>query len=173
MEHNEGPDDGPDKSSAKVVTGIRMTPNLKDELITESSEAGLSVSEYGEVILMNRNKESPEMERLAKKITEQEREINRLSKLSAEQSQEVEKLKAQTGKQTEQYQLESAQLRKKIEDQNNQLGIYRDERLLYLFDKLKGQSDTVENAYGDDFQITYNSPVEVLKGIIYNTKLNQ
>ncbi len=175
MEYNEGPDDGPDKSSAKVVTGIRMTPNLKDELITESSEAGLSVSEYGEVILMNRHKVSPEAERLAQKVTEQQQEIARLTKLSTDQFQEVEKINAQlatANKQSELARTENEQLLKKIGELNNQLDIYSDERLLYLFENLKGKSDTVENAYGEDFQITYNSPLEILKGIIYNTQLN-
>ena len=171
MAQSESPDDGQEKSSAKVVTGVRTTPILKNEVMYESSEAGMSVSEYLEVILLNRHKESPEMDRLTKKVTEQEQEISRLTKMSAEQFQQIEKMKAQEAaagnKQTE-----NDQLRKKNEELTNRLIIYSDERLLYLFEHVKGKSDTVENAYGDNFKITYQSTYEVLKAILYNTKLN-
>jgi DNA-binding transcriptional MerR regulator len=158
MEDNEVPDDGQEQSSAKVVTGVRMSPGLKDELIEEASYAGLSVSEYSEVILLNRHKESPEVERLAKKVSEQQ--------------QEIERLKAEGSGQAE-LKTENEQLKKQIEGLNNQLSIYSDQRLLYLFEHLKGKTDTVENAYGKDFKITYESAREVLTAIIYNTKLNQ
>ncbi len=177
MEENEGPDDGHEKSSAKEVIGVRAIRGLKDELTHEAPGAGLSVSEYCEMILMNRHKESPEMERLAQKVAEQQQEIERLTKLSAEQLQQFEKLKTQvatTGnQQSELFKTENAELRKKIEELNNRLTIYSDERLLYLFEYLKGKNDTVENAYGDNFKITYQSTYEVLRAILYNTKLNQ
>lgn len=177
MEQSESPDDGQEKSSAKVVTGIRMTAALKDELIEEASYADLSVSEYGEVILLNRHKESPETERLTQKVSEQQREIERLTKLTVEQLQEIGTLKALgaavDGKQTEALKAENERLRKKIEELNNQLAIYSEPRLLYLFENLKGKSDTVENAYGKNFKITYQSPHEVLTALIYNAKLNQ
>ncbi len=178
MENNESPDDGHEQSSAKIVIGVRGMPILKEELIYESSEVGLSVSEYAETILLNRHQESPEMERLAKKVTEKQQEVDRLTKLAAEQLQEIEKLKAQvaaTGnKQSELAKTENEELRNKIEELNNQLTIYSDQRLLYLFQHLKGKKDKVENAYsGGNFDIVYDSPKAVLTALIYSSKLNK
>lgn len=175
MEQSENPGDG--QSSAKVVMGIRMMPTLKGELLEESSWAGMSASEYGEVILLNRHKPSPEMEKLSLKVAEQQQEIELLTQLSNNQAQEVEKLK--TGgavvdnKQLELLKKENEQLRLEIKGLNDQSAILNDQRLLFLFEHLKGKSDTVENAYGKDFNITYRSTREVLLALIYNTKLNQ
>lgn len=177
MEENTNPEDGQDSSSAKVVTGFRLLPILKKELIEEAGWARMSVSEYGEAILLNRHKPSPELETLNKKVAEQRQEIDRLTKLSTEQLQEIEKLKTgvavASNRQSDQTKTENEQLRKQIEELNNQLTILDDQRLLYLFEHLKGKSDTVENAYGKDFKITYNTTREVLLALIYNTKLNQ
>ncbi|MBK8659613.1 MAG: hypothetical protein IPN22_12265 [Bacteroidetes bacterium] len=43
-------------SSSKPVTGVRTAPALKDALIKEAAEAGISLSEYCETVLYNRLK---------------------------------------------------------------------------------------------------------------------
>ncbi len=150
-------------SSSKPVTGVRTAPALKDALIKEAAEAGISLSEYCETVLYNRLKGNGESEQLAQVV--------------AEQKKEIERLKAQVvatgGKQFEVVQAENEQLRKIIKEQNDQLAIYSDKRLLYLFDHLKGRKDTVENAYGDNFAITYQTPEHIIQALIYSTKLNQ
>ncbi|MBK8659612.1 MAG: hypothetical protein IPN22_12260 [Bacteroidetes bacterium] len=96
---------------------------------------------------------------------------------SWQSKKEIERLKAQVastgGKQFEVVQAENERLRKIIKEQNDQLAIYSDKRLLYLFDHLKGKKDTVENAYGENFAITYQKPEHIIQALIYSTKLNQ
>lgn len=163
MEPFENPDEGFETSSAKVVTGVRTQPELKMQLTNEAGECGMSTSEYCELLLLNRHDQKTEIELLALKVKEQQ--------------QEMETLRAQlatTGvKELEVLQEENAQLRKIIKEQTNQLSIYSDQRLLYLFDHLKGKKDTVENAYGENFAITYQKPEHIIQALIYSTKLNQ
>ena len=152
-----------ENSNAKIVTGIRALPELKRALIYEARQLGISLSEYGEVILSNRH--------------ESKLEAEKLTQLVSQQAQEIEKLKKQTAaicvRQTEILSSEIRDLKKEIAEQNEQLEIYRDERLIYLFEHLKGTTDEVKNAYGDDFKVTYKSTHDVLLAIIYNTKLNK
>lgn len=129
-------------STGRHVVGIRALPKLKHELSTESSEIGVTLSEYCESILANRHTENPELEQLRNKVAEQQSEIESLNAALAIKPEPVQAP-----------------------------AILSDERLLFLFDKLKGKSDKVENAYGDDFAITYNTPQDVLIAIIYSSQL--
>jgi hypothetical protein len=131
-------------STGRHVVGVRALPKLKQELANEAADVGLTLSEYCESILANRHAEGPEMERLRNKVAEQQREIE---KLNASLLIKPEPVQAAP--------------------------ILSDQRLLYLYEKLKGKPDKVENAYGDDFAITYNTPQDVLIAIIYSTQLNQ
>ena len=149
-------------SSSKPVTGVRTAPALKDALINEAAEAGISLSEYCETILYNRHKGNGENEQLAQVVAEQKKEIERLKAQVA----------ATGGKQFEVLQAENEQLRKIIKEQDNQLAIYSDQRLLYIYENVKGKKDIVEDAYQANFGITYNSPQDVLKALIYSSKLN-
>ncbi len=155
MEPNENPDEGLETSSAKVVTGVRTHPELKMQLTEEGGDCGMSTSEYCEMILFNRHKEKAENERLRALVAVLQTQVS-----------------ATGGKQFEVVQAELEQLRKKITEQNNQLAIFSDNRLLYLYENVKGKKDTVEDAYHPNFSITYNSTVDVLKALIYSTKLN-
>jgi hypothetical protein len=161
MEPNENPDEGLETSSAKVVFGIRVAPELKEALAEEAAEAGFLTSELGEMILANRH--------------HNKRENERLTELVAVQQKEIETLKAQITagvKQVEVAKAENTELRKKVEALSNQLSILSDQRLIYLFENLKGRKDTVENAYAEDFPISYDTPVQVLLALIYSSKLN-
>lgn len=129
-------------STGRHVVGIRALPKLKHQLSTEASEIGVTLSEYCESILANRHTENPELERLRNKVGEQQRELESLNAALA------------------------------IEPEPVQVpGILTDQRLLFLFEKLKSKPDKVENAYGDDFAVTYNTPQDVLIAIIYSTQL--
>ncbi len=161
MEPFENPDEGFETSSAKVVTGVRTPPELKMQLTEEAGECGMSTSEYCEMLLWNRHDHKAEAERLALKAKQQQ--------------QEIETLKAQVAagvKQLEVAGVENAELRKKMEELNNHLSIFSDQRLIYLYENLKGRTDTVENAYAADFTITYDTPVQVLIALIYSSELN-
>ena len=163
METSENPDEGFETSSAKVVFGIRIAPALKETLFEEAIQAGFSASELGEMILANRHKAKAENERLRE--------------LVAMHQQEIETLKAQITtdgrKQLEVAQVENAELRKQIEILKNQLIVYSDKRLLYLHENMKGKKDKVLNAYGDDFDIVYDTPYQVLLAMIYSCKLKK
>lgn len=135
--------------SAELETGrqiisIRALPTLKNQLLQEAMLLGITLSQHCENLISTTLK------------TRQDLASLRLS--------ETEKIK-------------------QIEDLKNELGakpmletktsILTDERLLYLFEKLKGKSDSVENAYGEDFKIVYMQPSDLLTAIIYSTKLKQ
>jgi hypothetical protein len=75
---------------------------------------------------------------------------------------------------------EFANYKKEIESLKERLAvlvpqndIFNDERLNYLFQQLKGKKDVVENVYGDDFPISYDSLESVLIAFIYSSKLNK
>lgn len=50
--------------------------------------------------------------------------------------------------------------------------ILKDERLLFLFEKLKDKKDVVTNSFGKNFEIIYETPEDIVKALIYSTNLN-
>ena len=68
---------------------------------------------------------------------------------------------------------ESAAQLKQLQERITGNDPLKDERLLYLFENLEGTTDRIKDAYGKDFDVTYNSPMDVLRTLIYGTKLNQ
>jgi Fe-S cluster assembly iron-binding protein IscA len=199
MTTNENFEDDLKNSSSKPVTGVRTAAALKEALINEAAEAGISLSEYCETILYNRHKGNADGAQMAQVVAEQRQEIEkleaqvaatdgkqfevtqaetkRLKELVAVQQTEIEQLKAQVtaggAQQLEVALTENKELRKQLEMQKQQLAIYSDKRLLYLYENVKGKTDTVEDAYHDNFGIRYNTPQDVLKALIYSSKLNQ
>jgi hypothetical protein len=112
-------------NNAKLVFSVRISANLKQELFEEAQAARWNTSEYGEMILENRHRNSEENSKLKQKNDLLEKENNELK--------------------------------------NENLGLKRivghssRERLKFLFEKVKGKKDTVDNAYGDKFEIVYDS----------------
>ena len=121
-----------DTEFVKTVLGVRCLSSLKDDLIREATAAGLTVSQYAETILFNRNKGFDEIAQLRQSLVASQ---------------------------------------KKVEELTRQTGIFRDERLLNLFERVRGREDIVKNAYGDDFRITYNTPADLLIALIYASSL--
>lgn len=149
---------------ARVNIGIRISPELKEELNYEALELGLTSSQYGELILHNRHKGKVEIEQLKETLEQRDKTIAQLSL----QITNKEKLK-----------IELSDSRKEVTGLNEHLAksdaansLFKDKRLLYLFEHLKGKQDRVENTFGDDFDIVYDSPEAVLRALIYSSKLN-
>lgn len=107
----------------------------------ESIGLGITLSQHCENIISTRNETQKKLEELLKSNIEKDRQIEKLTKEA-------------------------------IAMQQKQLpAIFQDERLLFLFNKLKDKSDNVDNAYGENFPIIYSNTEDVLKAIIYSIKL--
>lgn len=156
-------EDYPSMHTAKTVTGVRTSPELKMELTNEAINRGMSISEYGELLFYNRNKETEETVQLRKNLAALQQENEKLKTLVTQND----------SKQLEAVLEENKLIRITIEEQSRQLALFNDKRLLYIFQHLKGKKDIVENAYGDNFEITYETPVDVILASIYSTKLNK
>jgi hypothetical protein len=151
-------------ASAKVNIGIRISPELKEELNYEALELGQTTSQYGELILHNRHKGKAEIEQLKQTLELQDRAIAEL-KLQLAGKEKLEVNLADSRK-------EFAELKERLAKSDAANNLLKDNRLLYLFEQLKGKKDTVENTFGDDFDIIYDSPEAVLRALIYSSKLN-
>lgn len=147
-----------EENATKTVTSVRMSPALKKRLTDEARRCGMSTSEYCDLILHNREESAP----LHHRIIQLEAEIGALRKT-------LEESQATTQRQI----AANSQLTAELSHWKNQAEIFKDPRLQFLFGKLRGKSDKVENAYGDDFEIIYDSPQKVLIALIYSTKLNK
>lgn len=145
-------------SNARLVLGVRVSPQLKFTLTNEAESAGVSLSEYCESLLANRNAERYELEKLK---ADKARLTSAMAKTTSENVGLIE---------------DNERLKKEIfAKQTVPLApqpptILSDQRLLALFEELRGKSDTVKNAYGDDFDIVYKTPSDLLTAIIYSTK---
>ena len=151
---------------ARVNFGVRIAPQLKEELNCEAVERGQSSSEYGETILHNRHMNKAELEQLKLTLVECERTI---STLNAQLKTVIEKLDAEATAHMKEIQELQATM-EKLRAENE---FFDNERLGYLLKHLKGKRDKVENAYGDNFDIIYDSPQSVLTSLIYSSKLNK
>lgn len=162
METNE---DETESSYAKVNVGIRTLPVLKSTLNYEALELGQTTSEYGETILANRHKYKEENVKLKQVLAERDKTIAELNSQAVNTEKRGVELAA--------YQNEIAGLKELVAKLTAESDIFKDKRLYYLFQHLKGKKDKVDNAYGDDFDIVYNSPTAVLIALIYSCKLNK
>jgi hypothetical protein len=143
------------KEFPKVVISIKARPELKMHLNKEAAESGMSLSEYGELLLENRHNRETEIPMLESENKALRAQLMRIN------SQELELVRS-----------ENAKLKKQLlELQQN--SILKDSRLLQLFENLKGKKDRIINAEGADFDVVYETPIQVLTALIYATKLNQ
>ncbi len=152
-------------SSAMVNIGVRGSARLKDEISSEASGVGQTISEYAALILYNRFKDKDELEKLKQTLAERDKTIVELNAKAVK----VEKLEAEIAT----YQKENVDLKKLVEKLSSENSIFQDKRLLYLYEHLKGKKERVKNGYGDDFDLLYDSPVAVLMALIYSSKLNK
>lgn len=145
-------------NNARLVLGVRVSPQLKFTLTNEAETAGVSLSEYCENLLANRDTERQEIEKL-------KADNARLTSDNSKSASDNAILKADNER------LKKELAAKPIAPPAPQPPtILSDERLLLLFEQLRGQKDTVKNTYGDDFQIVYQNPQDVLTALIYSSK---
>lgn len=130
--------------TGRQIISIRALPALKNHLLQEAMQLGITLSQHCENLISTTLKIKQDLSAL------------RLSE--AEKIKQIEDLKNEIAGRS-------------IIDTNT--SILTDERLLFLFQKLKGKSDSIENAYGEDFPIIYKEPGDVLRGIIYSIKLKK
>jgi len=154
-----------ESSSALVNIGVRGLPRLKDELNYEASGVGQSTSEYAALILYNRFKDKEELEKLKQMLAERDKTITELNANAVN----TEKI----GLELAAYQKEIVGLKELVAKLSSANSIFKDQRLLYLYEQVKGRKDKVENAFSDDFDIVYNSPEAVLIALIYSCELNK
>jgi len=154
-----------ESSSAKVTFGTRIFPVLKSDLNNEALEVGLSSSEYGELILHNRHRYKDELNNLKLTLELKDKTIAGLNAKIGDS----EKREAAIAN----YQKEISDLKELVAKLSSENSIFQDNRLQYLFAQVKGKKDKVENTFGDDFDIVYNSPTAVLISLIYSCELNK
>ncbi|MFN8298368.1 MAG: hypothetical protein U0T75_04615, partial [Chitinophagales bacterium] len=76
-------------AQAKVNIGIRISPELKEELNYEALALGQTSSQYGELILHNRHKDKIEIAQLEQALEQRYRTISEL-KLQLESKEKLE-----------------------------------------------------------------------------------
>jgi hypothetical protein len=130
----------------KIVVSVRCLPELKNDLIKDAKAVGITVSEFCENILSNKNQVLLNQEASAKEI------IN---------------LKKQNGMQRD----ENAKLRKHKDEQDALSALLQNERLLQLFESLKNKNDLIDTGNGKILKVTYHQPIDVLTAMIYSYKL--
>ena len=147
------------ESGVKTVLGLRVTPQLKQELSAEANKLGISLSERGEDILLNRNLVSAELDKEKRK--------------SEELKQELETYKRKHFESINTQKHELAKLQSQIAELSAVAELLKGERVQELFEGVRGKKDTIENARGQNFMLVYNSPADLLKAMIYSFKLKK
>jgi hypothetical protein len=135
----------PDASNQKIVIGVRCLPDLKGELIRESQNIDISLSEYCENILLNRDQVLSDKENYSKQISELQASIDILE-------YEKERLYAKMGELT------------------SQPSIFKNPRLLELFQSVKGNKDLIVTEKGEKYEVIYSEPKDLLEAMIYSFK---
>lgn len=157
---------GNSNKNRKVVIGIRIYPDFKGVLFDEAKKIGVSPSEYGELILMNRNTASEEKENSTLEIQFIKekflKQVDQNSCLGLELKKEQELTK---------------KLQEKIvalENEKRELSNFlQDPRLLLLYEKVKGRTDTIRSPDGQTIKVIYSSPQIVLQAMIYSYNYKQ
>ncbi len=153
-----------ENGNRKINIGIRAYSELKLKLSDEARELGISLSEYGENILITHaglleriNELNSTNEKLEEKIRSLEETLAAIDLVSF--NKKISMLANQnTG------------LKNRIAELRSNEQIYSDPRLAYLFNKVKGKSDIVITDNGE-MNITFNTLKDVLLALIYSFKL--
>jgi hypothetical protein len=164
MEENQ--DELNSMSDAKVMMGLRLSAKTKLELCAEADDLGITLSEHSENILLNRH---TVFEELLKARSDIEGEQKKLEELKLQ----FQHFKAQHFDITENYKMRLQNKLTEISELNAALGLYADARLLQLFAGVHGKKDEIENADGENFEVTYNSPKDLLTAMIYSYELKK
>lgn len=130
-----------EKQTTKVVLAFRVNPEIKAQFAAEAERHGLTVSEYGELLLANR--------------VATNNEITTLKDSLKLKNQEIEQLRKGGQVKPPGYILPQPFV----------------DRLKFLFEQVKGIHDWVSDPYGEDFFIAYERPEDFMKALIFSTKI--
>ncbi|MFO0355953.1 MAG: hypothetical protein ACK50A_03290 [Sphingobacteriaceae bacterium] len=153
-----------ENGNRKINIGVRAYSELKLKLSDEAKGLGISLSEHCENILITHAGLLEEVNELTKAL-----EVLKQNNASLESSlAEVDLVSF--NKKIHLLTDENVLLRNSIAElRSNQL-IYSDPRLAYLFNKVKGKSDSIITDKGE-MNITFNNPKDVLLALIYSYNL--
>lgn len=129
------------QNTTKVVLAFRVNPEIKAQLATDAEKHGLTVSEFGELLLANRGAADEAIKSLQAKLNHKEQELQQLRK----------------GGQIKPHGLILPQTCV--------------DRLKFLFDQVKGTHDWVDDPYGEDYFVTYETLEDFLTALIFATKI--
>lgn len=143
----------------KTMLGVRLFHELKHKLTEEAKERGITLSEYCENILALNEAVSTE-----KLILIQDLEQSQANLLLF--TENMSKEKAQHKLEIVKAQMEISQLKKQVEDTKPQLALVNHERLLFLFNQLKGKKDSINLPDGKLREFLYEEPKDLLEAMI-------
>lgn len=171
----------------KIMLGVRCFSELKAKLIAESKNLGISLSEYCESILQNKDtllseKDFANMELKLKKenillIEAKFEEVkfqykNDILKVSKENDRIMDESDA-INMDFQRVTHENMKLRADLKLLSQQVAIFSDKRLLFLFEELKGKVDTIYSPNGQKYIIKYNHPKDLLEAMIHSFNIKK
>lgn len=157
----------------KTMLGVRCFPELKFKLTEEAQALGITLSEHCENILLNKDVLLSE-----KEVAYHELELIKqkmlvvfetLAETKAQHKTELQKAKVEKDRLI----AENDQLKKNAEIMKQQIALFSDKRLLFLFENLKGKKDTFDSPDGNTYNVTYNQPKDLLKALIYSFNIKK
>lgn len=161
--------------SRKINIGVRAYPELKNKLSEEASGLGITLSEYCENILLNKELIPNEKKYSMQEVETLRGKVSKLNSLLADgvnqHKDEMENRKKLIAE-NEKLNIENTDLKTKMGLKDGLLALYSDKRLLDLFGQLKGQKVSINTSEGQK-HFTYNQPKDLLEVMIYSFKLKK
>lgn len=156
------------KGNRKTMLGVRCFAELKFKLTEEAQALGITLSEHCENILLNKDALLSEIEETNVLIEELRKKIqetyNESTEIKSHYKVELQKKILENDRLS----TENTQLKKNSELMKQQLALFTDKRLLFLFEKVKGQKDIIVGTDGQNWAVTYNQPKDLLEAMIYS-----
>jgi hypothetical protein len=164
----------------KTMLGLRCFAELKFKLTEDAKSLGLTLSEYCENILLNNESLLIEKNNAIKDVTNIQRKMSTLqaifTEFKAQQKMEIQKANAENEmikNESVSVKTERDKLKKEMDLLNKQIALFSDKRLLFLFEKIKGQKDMIDGADGQKYSFTYNHPKDLLEAMIYSFNIKK
>jgi hypothetical protein len=166
--------------SRKINIGIRAYPELKQKLAEQAIELGITLSEHAENILLNKDNLQNVVALNLKEIVSLKEHISKLNVLiesiSSHRKIEVEKVTHENAKlQKEIIMLNDQLMELKTTHQllHDQLTLFKDKKLLELFEQLRGTTAIIQTTNGQTISITYDTPADLMRVLIYSFKIKK
>ena len=147
----------------KINIGLRCYAELKFKLTEEAQNLGISLSEYCENILLNKDTI----------LAANQNFINEMQVLNQEMIEVLktfEETKSNYQTELKKVKSENDSLKREVHELNNQVALFTNKQLLFLFEKVKGQKDLIDAPDGQKYTVTYNSPKDLIEAMIYSFK---